>query len=86
MALWRTSKVAEEIAMSEDYVREHAAELGGIRTGGPRSPLRFDPAGVEDWKRRRRLAPPPAPARKSHRPGRRRAPRGVKLVALPADR
>ncbi|HSC20491.1 MAG TPA: hypothetical protein VLC07_02075 [Solirubrobacterales bacterium] len=85
MALWTTSEVAEEIAMSEDYVREHAAELGGIRTGGPRSPLRFDPSGVEDWKQRRRLPPPP-PRRRSHRPGPRRAPRGVELVALPADR
>lgn len=84
--LLTTAEVAQRIKMSEDYVREHAPELGGIRTGGPRSPLRFDPQGVEDWKARRRLSPPAPPPRKPHRAGRRRAPRGVELVPLPSGR
>ncbi len=81
-----TAEVAAEIRMSEDWVREHAAELGGYRVSGPRSPLRFEREAIADWTRHRRLAPPSPPPRKSQRPGRRRAVHGVELVPLPAGR
>lgn len=81
-----TAEVARALKMSEDWVREHAPELGGVRMGGARGPLRFLPERIERYEQQQALSPPPAPARKPHRPGRRRAPRGVQLVALPADR
>jgi hypothetical protein len=83
-ALLTTHDVAALLQMSEEWVREHATELGGIRMGdSPRAPLRFDMAGVEAWKLLHRLAEPaPPPAR--HRPGPRRAPAGVELLPLPS--
>ena len=41
--------------MSAEWVRDHAAELGAIRAGGPRAPLRFEAASIEAWKERQRL-------------------------------
>lgn len=41
--LMTVTQTARMIAMSEDWVREHTAELGGFRMGdGPRGELRFD--------------------------------------------
>lgn len=82
--LLTTQQVANALAVSDDWVREHAAELGGIRlSDGPRSPLRFEPGAIEDWKSRRRVAPPPT-ARPRHKPGaRRRPPADVELLPLP---
>lgn len=83
MALWTTERVATELAVSADWVREHAAELGGMRTSdSPRAPLRFEPADIEAWKRRRRMEAPALP-KTPQQPGPRAAPRGVKLLPLP---
>ena len=50
--------VATWLALGEGWVREHAAELGGVRLGDdPRAPLRFTRAGVQDWIDSRRLRP-----------------------------
>jgi len=83
--LLTTREVAELLRLSEDFVREHASELGGIRMGrGSRSPLRFEPARIEDWKERHRLeAPESSRTRKPHRPGLRAAPPGIELLPLP---
>lgn len=57
LKLWTTAQVAEEIGFSEDWVRDHAAELGGIRMGHPtRGQLRFEPPSIEAYKQRRQLA------------------------------
>jgi hypothetical protein len=41
--LYDTRAVARMLAVSEDWVRDHAVELGAIRVGdSPRGPLRFD--------------------------------------------
>lgn len=74
---WRvitTAQAAELLQTSRDYVREHAAELGGYRLppGGPRAALRFDPDHIRAIVEARRLGQPlpePAPRR---RPGPRR--------------
>lgn len=70
MAMLTTAEVAAEVKMSEDWVRDHAPELGGIRAGRTkRAPLRFEPEGIEAWKRAHRVGSP-AP----DRPLRRRSP------------
>ena len=87
MNLLTTRAMAARLSASEDYVREHAAEFGAIRLGGPRSPLRFDPERVEQALERRRLTyhePKPEPEPK-RRPGPRRVPEGVELLPLPDD-
>jgi hypothetical protein len=57
MALLTTAEVAAEVKMSEDWVRDHAEELGGIRMGvSKHSQLRFEPRSIREWKERRRLA------------------------------
>jgi hypothetical protein len=82
MALWTTAEVAAEVRMSEDWVRDHAAELGAIRAGrNARAPLRFEPEAIEAWKRGHRVASPVAAARK--RGPRRRRRDGVELLPLP---
>lgn len=86
MSLWSTEKVATELAMSEEWVRANAPELGGIRMGrSARSPLRFDPKGIEDYKHRQRLEAISAIARKPQRPGPRRVPQGVTLFPVGVD-
>lgn len=83
MTLLTTADVATELAMSEEWVRDHAGELGGIRAGVTcRAPLRFERASIEDWKERRRVAPPPEPDRHTQR-RRPQAPAGVELLPLP---
>jgi hypothetical protein len=84
--LLTTREVAKLIAMSEDWVREHAVDLGGIRAGAsPRAPLRFELDDIEAWKERQRLAKP-ALAKARRRPGPRRAPAGVTLLPIPTRR
>jgi hypothetical protein len=84
-SLLTTAEVARELAMSTDWVREHAAEFGAIRVSGPRSPLRFEVARLEEWKECHRLRFPATPT-KGHRCGPRQMPSGVKLVPLPDRR
>ncbi len=49
-ALLTTAEVAERLALSEDWVRAHAAELGAVKLGQHRGALlRFDPVHVERW-------------------------------------
>ncbi len=82
--LWTTAKAAEELAASEDFVRDHAGELGGIRLGrGPRSPLRFKRSAVEAWLDRQAIAaaaPPPETTSRSRKP---QVPAGIDLLPLP---
>jgi hypothetical protein len=78
-----THTLARMLAVSEEWVREHAAELGAIRVGdGPKGALRFDPARVRAALDRRRIGQPKAKPRR--RPGRRRS-LGVAPAAVPAD-
>jgi hypothetical protein len=59
------------LAVSEEWVREHAAELGAIRVGdGPKGVLRFDAARVRAGLECRRLGRPKD--RQRRRPGQRR--------------
>jgi hypothetical protein len=82
--LLTTREVAAELTMSEDWVREHAAELGGIRMGkSPRAPLRFEEEHVDRYLDRQRLAAPEEPRPRRRRPGPRPAPAGVELFPLP---
>jgi hypothetical protein len=76
--------VARMLAVSEKWVREHAAELGAVRVGdGPKGALRFDAARVRAALERRRLDRPKG--RQRRRPGRRRASLGLVPAAVPAD-
>jgi hypothetical protein len=85
MALLTTAEVAAELAMSEDWVRENAVELGGIRMGRScRAQLRFEPDRIAAYKRRQSLEALVSQAKKPQRPGRRAAPTGVELLPLPA--
>jgi hypothetical protein len=76
-----TSAVARMLGVSEEWVRDHAGELGAIRLGdGPRGALRFERDRVTRALDRRRLTPPRANAY------RRRSTRlvgGVRLLPLP---
>jgi hypothetical protein len=61
LRLLDTRTVARMLAVSEEWVREHAAELGAIRVGdGPKGALRFDAARVRAALERRRLSQPKA--------------------------
>ena len=78
-----TRTVARMLAVSEEWVREHAAELGAIRVGdGPKGALRFDAPRVRAALERRRLGRPKE--RQRHRPRQRRSP-GLVPAAVPAD-
>jgi hypothetical protein len=79
-----TRTVARMLAVSEEWVREHAAELGAVRVGdGPKGALRFDAARVRAALERRRLDRPKD--RQRRRPGRRRGSLGLAPAAVPAD-
>src|SRR5690348_11472749 len=82
--LLTTKQAAEILAVSEDFIRSHAAELGAIRLGGSRGPLRFEDARLRDYIDRRRLPLPPRPSAR-RRPGPARNPDGVELLPLPED-
>jgi excisionase family DNA binding protein len=77
-----TAEAAKLLKLSEDFVRAHAAELGGSRISGPRSALRFERARLNRWLRTRQIEPTPTtqPCRK---PGPRRGARAVDLLPLP---
>jgi hypothetical protein len=87
MALWTTAQVARELRLSENWVRDHAEELGGIRVSASKhSQLRFEPQAIVDWKERRRLrsrAPKPSPPPSTRAPRRRRRPLSSPLLELP---
>jgi hypothetical protein len=79
-----TKTVAHMLDVSEEWVREHAAELGAVRVGdGPKGALRFDAARVRAALERRRLDPPKE--RQRRRPGQRRRSLGLVPAAVPAD-
>jgi hypothetical protein len=79
-----TRTVARMLAVSEEWVREHAAELGAVRVGdGPKGALRFDAARVRTALERRRLDRPKDQQRR--RPGQRRQSLGLAAAAVPAD-
>ena len=86
MSLLTTAEVAAELAMSEEWVRDHQAALGAIKLGdGPKARLRFEPEAIAAYKDRRRVKPPepapaPAPRRRSQR--RRRPPAEVELIRV----
>ncbi|MBS1894384.1 MAG: hypothetical protein JST59_24045 [Actinobacteria bacterium] len=83
MAMLTTAEVAVEVKMSEDWVRDHAPELGGIRAGRTkRAPLRFEPEGIEAWKRDHRVGSP-TPGRSRRRRSRARRVDDVELLPLP---
>lgn len=78
-----TKTLARMLAVSEEWVREHAAELGGVRVGdGPKGALRFDAARVRAALDRRRIDGSKDTPRR--RPSRRRS-LGVVPSAVPAD-
>jgi hypothetical protein len=78
-----TATLAGMLGASEEWVRDHAAELGAVRLGdGPKGVLRFDAARVREALDRRRLADPARRSRRS-RPGPRRRSTGVDLLPLP---
>ena len=80
-ALLSVREVAALLAMSEEFVRAHVAELGACRVG---SRLRFRRSSVDAWiDSQRRPETTSSPAR---RPGPRRAPEGVELLPLPLRR
>jgi hypothetical protein len=78
-----TAEVASRIRMSEEWVREHAAELGGIRLGDSRfGALRFESELVSEAMEARRLQPPKRGRRRRPGPARRLS-GGVELLPLP---
>jgi hypothetical protein len=82
--LLATPVVARMLAVSEEWVREHAAELGAIRVGdGPKGALRFDAGRVRAELERRRVERPREASRRQ--PGPRRRSLGVAPAAVPAD-
>lgn len=77
-----TATVARMLDASEDWVRDHASELGAFRLGdGPRGALRFDATRVRAALDRRRLAE--TKRRRRRPPGPRRRVLGVELLPLP---
>jgi hypothetical protein len=79
-----TTAVAALLGVSGDWVREHAAELGGVRVGdGPKGALRFELRRVRLALEQRRLARQPSP--KPRRPGPARRVADVELLPLPDD-
>jgi hypothetical protein len=81
-----TATLARTLGASEDWVRDHAAELGAVRLGdGPKGALRFDLGRVHEALDRRRLAEARRPQR-GRRPGPPRRPGGVELLPLPGSR
>lgn len=80
--LLSTRDVAEMFGASEDWVRAHAGELGGVKLAGL---LRFDERSLERVIDRHRLEPPPTP-RRSSRPGPpRRGHHAFTLLPIPEE-
>jgi hypothetical protein len=79
-----TAAVATMLGVSDDWVRDHAVELGAVRIGdGPKGALRFDLRRVRAALDRRRFGRPPKA--KPRRSGPDRRVRGVELLVLPDD-
>jgi hypothetical protein len=79
-----TAAAASFLSMSPDWVRAHAAELGGARVGdNPRGPLRFSVWGLRRYMDQRRLGRTPRPQRR--RPGPRRRAGNLELLPIPDD-
>ena len=79
-----TKTLARMLAVSEEWVREHAAELGAVRVGdGPKGALRFDAARVREALERRRIER--SKDRERRRPVQRRRSLGVVSATVPAD-
>lgn len=80
-----TAKVATMLDASEEWVRDHAAELGALRLGdGPKGALRFRAERIRKALEHRRLGESPRrPARR--RPRRPRTASGVELLPLPDE-
>lgn len=82
-----TAEVAKLYRVSEEFVREHAAEMGGRRLGrSRRAPLRFDSRELDRWWHGLPLEADIEQAEKSQRPGSRRVPAGVELLPLPVGK
>lgn len=82
--LMDTAQTARLLGVTPEWVRGHAAELGGTRLGdGPRSPLRFDERRVMEAIDRRRLACEQPARQLRRRPGPRRQAADVDLLPLP---
>lgn len=78
-----TATLARMLDASEDWVRDQAAELGGVRLGGnPTGALRFELVRVRKALERRRL-PSPRPSHRRSRRAARRRPATVELLPLP---
>ncbi len=75
-----TAEVALRLKMSQEWVRDHAAELGAFRAGGSRGALRFEPSKIEDYKERQRLVPLEIRVSRKRAP---RAPSDLELLPLP---
>lgn len=78
-----TAEVADLVNVSHDWVRDHAAALGGVRAGdGKRGELRFEADRVRAFLTKRRLAVQESRGRK--RPGPKpQSPGEVELVDFP---
>jgi hypothetical protein len=78
-------EVAEMVTMGTDWVRDHAAQLGGVRLGdGTRGELRFEAEKVRAFVEKRRLAVEEK-ERTGRRPGPKPQPPGeIELIELPS--
>jgi hypothetical protein len=82
--LINTETLARLLAVSEEWVREHAAELGAIRVGdSPKGALRFEAGRARAALDRRRVGRP-SDTQHGRALQRRRSP-GVAPTAIPAD-
>lgn len=75
-----TAEAATIVGMSPEWVREHGAELGGVKMGdGPKARWRFDAAGLASSGSRPELVDPPVADRRVPRRAPRRARTGQLL-------
>jgi hypothetical protein len=82
--LMTTSEVAADFAVSEEWVRDHQAELGAIKLGdGPKARLRFEPERIDAYKARCRIEPPELARALRQRRRRHRVPAHVELIPIP---
>src|SRR5215216_2509689 len=86
--LLTVAEVAEYLAVDASFVYEHAVEMEAQRLGfGPKAPLRFDIAKVDEWLRTcttgRGTQEHVSPAQPRKRRRRRRPGTGTNVVLLP---
>jgi len=89
--VWTTARVAAEIGMSEEWVRDHRDDLGALPAKGERPRLLFDPAAVRAWATAREEGERsprrnPAPAKARRRAPAQRMSSGVDLLPIRGDR